>query len=317
MRNRYGKKVIMNHCDETGAVAVGADGRDGDLHEVFAVAEFRAAPDGGHRRTKPLGNRNRHQVAYLDVTRRGRKLMCAGKFFVAAAVGLVARSSISILSRRNHLHERPRRKDSGVSTLLRSFIRVLAALVVTIAGLALPTVAAQPAQAAASICSSRYGSTWNHQDKGHWWAAAAAGRAQGHRMVVDVQGPWTDDGVQSHIWDWYNGESQYWCLRKINFADGSYAYQMRNYRTGKCIGISESPGNGVLVKQYTCNSDGFRQRWVLEGAGSVSTPDGSQSGKAIRLDDSNYCLDVQDEGTAPGTRLQLWSCKYFGNQVFY
>ncbi|WP_169988771.1 RICIN domain-containing protein [Microbispora sp. H10836] len=199
---------------------------------------------------------------------------------------------------------------------MSKFLRVLTTLVVTIAGLSLPMAAAQPAQAAASICSSRYGSYWNHQDKAHWWAAATAGRAQQHRMPIDIQGPWKDDGVQAHIWDWYNGESQYWCLHKITFADGSYAFQMKNYYTGKCLGVPEF-GNYVAVRQYTCSSDGFRQRWVLMGLGLVNTPDGIKTGQAIRMDDSNYCLDVRDGQTAAGTPLQLWSCTSSPNQVFY
>ncbi|WP_203977744.1 RICIN domain-containing protein [Planotetraspora silvatica] len=182
---------------------------------------------------------------------------------------------------------------------------------------AVPLVTAQPAQAAASICSSRYGADWNVGNQGFWWGAAAASRAQSTRMVIDIAGPSTANGALSHIWNWYNGESQYWCLHRINFADGSYAYQMRNYYTGKCLDLVTNPANGSRVKQQDCNSGYPNQRWVQEYVGSVTTPEGSKSGYSFRRDDTNYCLDVLGQGTVAGTPLQVWGCKYSGNQVFY
>ena len=49
----------------------------------------------------------------------------------------------------------------------------------------------------------------------YWYAGVDAGTCAGKRMVMDIQGPWTTAGTQAHMWSWYNGQSQYWCLAPI------------------------------------------------------------------------------------------------------
>lgn len=199
------------------------------------------------------------------------------------------------------------------SSVFRSFL----ALVLAMAGITTAVAATATPAAAASICYNKYGSSWNVGNKSHWWGAAAASRYQGTRMVLDVQGPWTDDGTQTHIWQWYNGASQHWCLNKTVYSNGSASYLLRNYSTGKCLRAWGSTANGTLVKQQTCNTGDRYQHWAQDYLGKVSTPDGSVSAYQWRKDDTNQCLDVQAEGTSSGSRIQLWSCKGGGNQAWY
>ncbi|GIG21972.1 hypothetical protein Cch01nite_26960 [Cellulomonas chitinilytica] len=204
-----------------------------------------------------------------------------------------------------------------MKTLHGSLLRSLLAVVVALAGLTVPVAVTASSAQAASICSAKFGSDWNVGDQAHWWGAAAAGRAAEHRMVIDIKGPSTADGTQAHIWHWYDGDSQKWCLHKKTWADGSVSYLWRNYYSGKCLRAWGATANGTLVKQKTCSTSDTYQLWDQDYLGTVKTPGGTADGYQWRLVNTNQCLDVQGQGTTDGVLLQLWGCKGGGNQAFY
>ncbi|MGW1966191.1 RICIN domain-containing protein [Streptomyces sp. NPDC001935] len=205
-----------------------------------------------------------------------------------------------------------------MSTMRHRLARVMMSAAVLIGLAVVPVVVSEPANAASPNCSSRFDSTWSRGP--YFYAAVAASNARGQRTVMDLKGPSTANGTQAHIWHWYTGNSQYWCLKKHTFTDGSYAYQMRNYYGGGCLDVAvNSPiANGDNVWQWGCKSSNISsQLWAIEARGTVSTPDGSETSYVIRHDDTTQCVDVKGEGVTDGTTLQTWSCKYSGNQLFY
>lgn len=201
--------------------------------------------------------------------------------------------------------------------------RLLAALgaVIVVTGLALvPSGAAQ----AAGACGTRYGSSW---DNGPYsYAGVPASNAQGHMMVLDAASPYpTSPPGTVHMWTWNNTQNQVWCLLRHDFpADGSHAWQVRNYYTGLCLDVQvDSPINdGDPVWLWSCKTYGNdatykSQLWDINSQGKVSVPGGSATAYYFQHDDSPECLDVKDQSTADGAALQTWSCKYGGNQLFY
>ncbi|MEV7991284.1 RICIN domain-containing protein [Streptomyces sp. NPDC086077] len=199
---------------------------------------------------------------------------------------------------------------AAISLLLGAAVTPSAQAAADKAGSAAP--AAAPAAVAAVGCTGGF-------TRGpYWYAGVDASVRAGTRMVADVQGPWTSDGVQAHMWHWYNGQSQKWCLDPTeNGSSGGTFYQVRNYYTGKCLD-SGATGYGTLVKQQTCNS-GTDQRWYITSKGSYSTPDGTQPAYEFRsvANGAGYCLDVREFGYADGALLQTWSCSNGRNQRFY
>lgn len=153
----------------------------------------------------------------------------------------------------------------------------------------------------------------------YWYAGVDASTRAKKRMVMDIQGPWTSDGTQAHMWTWYNGASQYWCLAPVqNGSSGGTFYGVRNYHTGKCLD-SGATGYGTLVKQQTCSLSKYSQLWWISDKGSYSTPDGTKTAYEFRslANGQSFCLDVREFGYTDGTVLQTWSCSNGKNQRFY
>ena len=143
-------------------------------------------------------------------------------------------------------------------------------------------------------------------------------------MVLDAASPYpTTPPGDVHMWTWNNTANQYWCLSRHNFADGSHAWQVRNYYTGLCLDVQvDSPiGNGDPVWLWSCKGSGDStsesQLWVINAQGSVTVPGGSATGYYFQHDDTVQCLDVKDQSVVDGAALQTWGCKYGGNQLFY
>ncbi|MEU6105761.1 RICIN domain-containing protein [Streptomyces flaveolus] len=199
---------------------------------------------------------------------------------------------------------------AAVSLLLGAALAPTAHAAVDGTGSAGPSAA--PAAAAAVGCTDGF-------TRGpYWYAGVDASVRAGKRMVMDIQGPWTTDGAQAHMWTWYNGQSQKWCLDPTeNGSTGGTFYQVRNYYTGKCLD-SGATGYGTLVKQRTCDSR-TTQRWYIASKGSYGTPDGTKSAYEFRsvANGAGYCLDVREFGSSDGTVLQTWSCSNGRNQRFY
>src|SRR4051812_15994439 len=87
--------------------------------------------------------------------------------------------------------------------------RLMAAFIVLVG--AVLALTAAPAQAAPSAAAVGCNGSFNRGP--YFYAGVGASVTAKQRMVMDIQGPWTDPGVQAHMWHWYNGQSQYWCLQ--------------------------------------------------------------------------------------------------------
>lgn len=109
----------------------------------------------------------------------------------------------------------------------------------------------------------------------------------------------------------------------------------------RCIDVSGGrAADGAAVQIYNCNSSAANQRWsfvngTLRSMGMCMTAAGSSSGAALQIrscnggsaqlfrltsagdivhSGTNTCVDVKDNKTAAGTRLQTWKCNGQANQ---
>jgi hypothetical protein len=203
-------------------------------------------------------------------------------------------------------------------SLIRSRLSRLLAVVVVLTGLALiPATAAQ----AATGCQNKYGSYWSRGP--YTYAGLSASVTRNTNMFIDAASPYpTTAPGYVHLWH-DNGPTtnQQWCLGKYTYADGSYAYQVRNYYTGLCLDPDSPIGNGVNVWLWTCKGSGdgtqYTQMWEIPSNGTRSTPSGSHTVYYFQRSSSFYCLDVRDNNWNDGAALQTWQCSYAGNQLFY
>ncbi len=205
-----------------------------------------------------------------------------------------------------------------MSRVIRSRMVRLLAVVLALTGLAVvPATAAQ----AASSCSS-YGSYWNRGP--YFYAGLSASTDQRRTVVLDQASPYqTVAPGYVHMWH-SNGptQNQLWCLGRHTNNDGSYSYQVRNLQTGLCLDVQDdNQYAGDPVWLWTCkslsDSTVWSQMWGIRSDGTAGTPDGTKTVYYFRTYSDAYCLDVKDKGTADGTALQIWTCSYAGNQLFY
>jgi hypothetical protein len=200
---------------------------------------------------------------------------------------------------------------------MRKLSSILVSLVTLVAATAVSVVVTEgPAQAVTS-CSTRFPDkdprSGYYYNKGPFWFANknASGST---RMVLDVQGPSTDNGAPIHLWQWYGGESQYWCMAPQGFKiNGANVYKLRNLSTGKCLDI-EGPwaDDGTSVHQWGCNEYTYydSQQWA-----EIAVNGGYMFNNAF----SQTCLDVREWGTTNGSPLQIWTCgdTSKSNQIFF
>ena len=109
------------------------------------------------------------------------------------------------------------------------------------------------------------------------------GRASGR--CVDITGPNTADGTPLQLWDCTGNWNQRWTL-----TNGAFV----NPQSGKCMNVSGT-ANGTRVTLSTCNGGGGQQ-WQVRTNGNITNV---QSGR---------CLDAVGQGTANGTRIQIYDC---------
>jgi len=206
-----------------------------------------------------------------------------------------------------------------MSRLIGSRITRLLAVVVAFTGLLLvPAASAQ----AATACQTKYGSYWSRGP--YTYAGLDATVHWQAKMLIDAASPYpTSAPGEVHMWH-NNGPTtnQQWCLGKYNFPDGSYEYQVRNYYTGLCLDPKDTPiANGVKVWLWWCKSSAdstfYSQLWDIPSNGTRNTPNGTQTVYYFRRINSYMCLDIKDYDINDGAALQVWSCSYAGNQLFY
>jgi hypothetical protein len=116
-----------------------------------------------------------------------------------------------------------------------------------------------------------------------------------------------------------------------------------SYASNRCIDVTDgNSSSGTPVQIWDCNSSAPQQRWAfvngtMRSLGMCMTAAGSSDGAPIKMARCNgsasqrftlnsahdiaygsvECLDVKDQNTDNGARLQLWSCAGSANQKWY
>jgi non-reducing end alpha-L-arabinofuranosidase len=153
---------------------------------------------------------------------------------------------------------------------------------------------------------------------------------------LDIIGNGTASGTQVELWDCDGVGGQNW----VQQADGS----LRNPQSGRYL---DSPGgatgNGTRLQIWDCNGTAA-QKFSVNGGGTIIGPGGKcvdvaaddtgGNGSAVQLwDCQSYavdqhwyqgadgslrtlgrCLDIIGNGTAIGTKVELWDCNGVGGQ---
>ncbi|WP_029291353.1 arabinofuranosidase catalytic domain-containing protein [Cellulomonas sp. HZM] len=168
------------------------------------------------------------------------------------------------------------------------------------------------------------------------WTHYADGTLRTLGRCLDIDGNGTAAGTRLEIWDCNGAGGQKWVQR----ADGS----LYNPQSGRCL---DSPNgataNGTLVQIWDCNG-AAAQKFAVNGGGTVNGPGGQcvdvaadDTGgnlSAVQLwgcqsyaadqhwfhaSDTSLrtlgrCLDINGNGTANGTKVELWDCNGVGGQ---
>jgi non-reducing end alpha-L-arabinofuranosidase len=155
---------------------------------------------------------------------------------------------------------------------------------------------------------------------------------------LDIDGDGTAVGTKVELWDCNGVGGQKW----IQQSNGS----LLNPQSGLCLDSpSDSTTNGTVLQIYTCNGTNA-QDWSVNGGGTIVGPGGDcvdvagddvgVDGTAVQLwtcqdfalDQHWYhnsngsletlgrCLDINGNGTAVGTQVELWDCNGVGGQVW-
>ncbi|WP_072690923.1 RICIN domain-containing protein [Rhodococcus marinonascens] len=134
--------------------------------------------------------------------------------------------------------------------------------------------------------------------------------------VADILDHGTASGTPVQMWDLTGAENQQWTLFPVPRPPGQLSQQLYNEISQKCLAATEQPNpgdpypNGTPVELQDCASAGSADSWVLDDA----VTDGSPGGGALANFPSERCLDVIDNVSANGVRLQLWDCTGGFNQ---
>jgi len=155
---------------------------------------------------------------------------------------------------------------------------------------------------------------------------------------LDIDGNGTAVGTKVELWDCNGVGGQKW----IQQADGS----LLNPQSGLCLDDpSGNTANGTQLQIWTCNGTGA-QKFSVNGGGPVNSPGGKcmdVAGDDVGADytvvqlwdcqsyaiDQHWyhnangsletlgrCLDIDGNGTAVGTKVELWDCNGVGGQVW-
>ncbi len=155
---------------------------------------------------------------------------------------------------------------------------------------------------------------------------------------LDIDGDGTAVGTKVELWDCNGVGGQKW----IQQSDGS----LLNPQSGLCLDDpSFNTSNGTQLQIYTCNGTGA-QKFSVNGGGMVNSPGGKcvdVAGDDVgtnltfvqlwdcqayaidqhwfhnangSLETLGRCLDIDGDGTAVGTKVELWDCNGVGGQVW-
>jgi len=181
---------------------------------------------------------------------------------------------------------------------------------------------------------------WNCQNyaEDQFWTHNVDGSLSTIGRCLDINGNGTANGTQVELWDCDGAGGQKW----IQQADGS----LRNPQSGRCLDSpSGATGNGTRLQIWDCNGSAA-QKFAVNAGGPVAAPGGQcvdvaaddtgVNGTAVQLwSCQNYaldqhwyhqangslktlgrCLDIDGNGTANGTQVELWDCNGVGGQVW-
>jgi non-reducing end alpha-L-arabinofuranosidase len=73
---------------------------------------------------------------------------------------------------------------------------------------------------------------------------------------------------------------------------------------GQCVDVAgnDTGSNGAFVDLWNCQASAIDQHWTPDPDGALTT--------------LGRCLDIDGNGTAPGTKVELWDCDDLGGQVW-
>ncbi|GAA4835853.1 arabinofuranosidase catalytic domain-containing protein [Kitasatospora terrestris] len=179
---------------------------------------------------------------------------------------------------------------------------------------------------------------WNCQSyaEDQHWVHNVDGSLGTLGRCLDATGNGTANGTPLQLWDCNGGGAQKW----IQQADGS----LLNPQSGRCLDDPNgNTANGTRLQLWDCNGAGA-QKFTVNGGGPVAAPggqcvdvaadDSGTNGTAVQLwncqsyavdqhwahaaDTSlrtlGRCLDVNGNGTANGSQVELWDCNGVGGQ---
>jgi hypothetical protein len=138
---------------------------------------------------------------------------------------------------------------------------------------------------------------------GQVWVVQANGsllNPHSGRCLDDPSGI-TTNGTQLQIWD-CNGQSP-----QVFHINGGGPITLPG---GKCVDTYglDTGGNGAAEQVWDCQKYAADQHWYHNANGTLSTFGVSGPGTS--------CLDIVGNGTANGTKIQLWTCSGIGGQVW-
>jgi len=179
---------------------------------------------------------------------------------------------------------------------------------------------------------------WNCQSyaEDQHWTHNVNGSLSTIGRCLDIDGDGTAAGTKVELWDCNGVGGQQW----VQQSNGS----LLNPQSGLCLDDpSGNTANGTQLQIWTCNGTSAQQ-FSVNGGGPVTGP-GSQcvdvagddigvDGTAVQLwncqswavDQHWYhnsngsletlgrCLDIDGDGTAAGTKVELWDCNGVGGQ---
>jgi hypothetical protein len=137
-------------------------------------------------------------------------------------------------------------------------------------------------------CDGVGGQVWVTQTNGSLY------NPQSGRCLDDPSGI-TTNGEQLQVWDCNNLSPQVFSVNGGGPIIGP---------GGKCVDTYgyDTGGNGAAEQLWDCNRYDADQHWYHNANGTLST--------------LGQCLDITGNGTANGTKIQLWDCDGVGGQVW-
>ncbi|MFJ9543382.1 arabinofuranosidase catalytic domain-containing protein [Streptomyces sp. NPDC101225] len=168
------------------------------------------------------------------------------------------------------------------------------------------------------------------------WQHHADGSLSTIGKCLDIVGNGTANGTRAELWDCNGVGGQKW----VQQSDGS----LLNPQSGRCLDSpSGATANGTRLQIWDCNGSAAQKFAVNGGAPAigpggtcvdVAADDTGGNGAAVQLWDCQSwavdqhwyhrsdgslstlgkCLDIVGNGTANGTRAELWDCNGVGGQ---